>query len=151
MWLRFIGLNLSNISFRQPNGVIGPNVLKPVERMETLRPAFESSCIRGRYSNISTMHTKSNILQCAIDPLVCLSLSLYRKAKRNQCTQTTKLNEKQPCRHLEDCPPRSYEPTIFNPFPGNGDDNLSGYSSAWSRRGFESSMKPSYERKYLYT
>ena len=65
--------------------------------------------------------------------------------------QPTKLNEKQPCRHLEDCPPRSYEPTIFNPFPGNGDDNLSGYSSAWSRRGFESSMKPSYERKYLYT
>ena len=61
-----------------------------------------------------------------------------RKATRNHCV--TMLTEKQPCRHLDDCPPRHYEAHYFNPFPDNdNENNLDGYTSQWSRQGLESS------------
>merc|ERR1719412_2515292 len=59
------------------------------------------------------------------------------KATRNHCVTT--LTEKQPCRHLDDCPPRHYEAHYFNPFPDNdNENNLDGYTSQWSRQGLES-------------
>ena len=67
----------------------------------------------------------------------------------NQCSQTVVLTEKQPCRHLQECPPKRYEsglPTrnTYNPFPGNGNENGNlgdyGYVSNWERKGIESGM-----------
>ena len=67
-----------------------------------------------------------------------LYIILYSQAVAQGCSKT--LNEKQPCRHLEECPPKSYEPRYINVFPDTRDDNdnFNDYSSQWSQVGLVS-------------
>ena len=72
----------------------------------------------------------------------------FSNARSNACSK--ELTQKQPCRHLEDCPPKSYEPRYINPFPETGDDDsYSGYSSQWSQVGLVASKNVSIEMRFL--
>ena len=70
-----------------------------------------------------------------------------REANSNQCS--TKLTEKQPCRHLQECPPKRYGNT-FNPFPNGNDNNneqqWNSYTNTWEQRGIESGTLGCYKQ-----